>query len=262
MLGPFPLDTVVCLEALAFVGALPPESVDCFWFSPPFNLKDKFRGGNSVQTGVKRQYRLGSGRGDGAWVPEAVYQAQQVALLDACARALKPRGVVWYSHKPRPVDKRLILPTEWTQRSRLTLIQQIVWRKPSTAQGDPRRFFPVHELLLLLAKRPGWYVANPGKQSGGEGLQDVWQVRQSAPRDQTGHECPTPEEIVRRCLALTAILREREEDGRCPVVVDPYAGSGTTGVVARRLGCAFLLNDHDPDFVAAARARLDGVDGA
>jgi DNA modification methylase len=44
--------------------------------------------------------------------------------------------------------------------------------------------------------------------------------------------------------------------GRRVVVLDPFAGSGTTGIAARRLGCSFVGFEIDPAQVAAANARL------
>jgi DNA modification methylase len=45
-------------------------------------------------------------------------------------------------------------------------------------------------------------------------------------------------------------------------VLDPFAGSGTTGVAARRLGCSFLGFEIDPAQAEAANQRLVALDGA
>ena len=44
------------------------------------------------------------------------------------------------------------------------------------------------------------------------------------------------------------------------LVLDPYAGSGTTGVAAKKFGRHFLLFEIVPEYCAIARKRLDAVD--
>lgn len=66
--------------------------------------------------------------------------------------------------------------------------------------------------------------------------------------EKTPHPTQKPEELVRRLVAASS----REGD----LVVDPFAGSGTTLVVAERLGRRWVGGDRDPRYVALARDRL------
>ncbi len=66
--------------------------------------------------------------------------------------------------------------------------------------------------------------------------------------EKTAHSTQKPEELIRRFIAGTS--------GDHALIVDPFAGSGTTAVVAERLGRRWIAGDNDPRYVALARERL------
>jgi site-specific DNA-methyltransferase (adenine-specific) len=66
--------------------------------------------------------------------------------------------------------------------------------------------------------------------------------------EKTAHSTQKPEELIRRFIAGTT------RPGQ--LVVDPFVGSGTTAVVAERLGRAWIAGDADPRYVGLARERL------
>jgi len=66
--------------------------------------------------------------------------------------------------------------------------------------------------------------------------------------EKTDHPTQKPEELVRRLVLASS--------GAGDLVVDPFCGSGTTLVVAERLGRRWLGGDADPAYVGMARRRL------
>ena len=68
--------------------------------------------------------------------------------------------------------------------------------------------------------------------------------------EKTAHATQKPEALIEKLVLASS----RPGD----LVVDPFAGSGTTAVVAARLGRRFLCGDADPAYVGMARARLGG----
>src|SRR5262249_54390291 len=82
--------------------------------------------------------------------------------------------------------------------------------------------------------------------------QDVWRV---APESATrlGHPAPYPVELVRRIIALYGWPG-------C-VVLDPFAGSGSTGIAAVELGCSAVLADRSEAYCRASVRRLMEVLG-
>lgn len=72
--------------------------------------------------------------------------------------------------------------------------------------------------------------------------------------EKTAHSTQKPEELIRRFIAGSS------QPGQ--LVVDPFVGSGTTAVVAERLGRRWIVGDADARYVGLARQRLGGQTGA
>ena len=81
---------------------------------------------------------------------------------------------------------------------------------------------------------------------GGRNKRTVWSIPLSKCRE--AHFAVFPERLVETCILAT-----------CPpggLVLDPFSGSGTTAIVAKRLGRRFIGIDTSPDYIALAEARL------
>lgn len=84
---------------------------------------------------------------------------------------------------------------------------------------------------------------------GGRNKRDVWAVSTSGSKG--AHFAVFPEKLVEPCILAG-----------CPkggLVLDPFMGSGTTGVVAKRLGRGFIGIDINPDYCAMAAERIAAV---
>lgn len=77
---------------------------------------------------------------------------------------------------------------------------------------------------------------------------DVAPLRHAAPKERTGYPTQKPEPLLRRILEATSDPGD--------LVLDPFAGSGTTGVAAAAVGRKFVLIDQSPVAIATARKRL------
>jgi DNA modification methylase len=69
------------------------------------------------------------------------------------------------------------------------------------------------------------------------------------------HYSRFPFELPRRCVSA---LGRRGKD---VVVLDPFSGSGTTGLAALSLGCSYLGFEIDPEQATASNARLAAAEG-
>jgi site-specific DNA-methyltransferase (adenine-specific) len=87
-------------------------------------------------------------------------------------------------------------------------------------------------------------------ESQGVPLGDVWDIGIIAPvaRERTGFPSQKPEKLLER---LVNVLTDPGD-----LVLDPYAGSGTTLAVAHRLGRRFVGIDESPVAVATIESRL------
>jgi site-specific DNA-methyltransferase (adenine-specific) len=82
---------------------------------------------------------------------------------------------------------------------------------------------------------------------------DVWWHTIVSPtgKEKTGYPTQKPIGILRRIIQASS----KEGD----LVLDFFAGSGTTGVVANQLGRNFILIDQNPEALEIIKQRLEGV---
>lgn len=88
------------------------------------------------------------------------------------------------------------------------------------------------------------------KRERGKLPTDVWwhTIVPTNGKEKTGYPNQKPEGILRRVIQASSAPEE--------LVLDFFAGSGTTGAVARQLGRRFVLSDHNPEAIAVMRRRL------
>ena len=253
-----------CLQRLA---ELPAESVDLVFADPPYFLSN---GGFTCQSG--RRAPVEKGRWDASAGIEADHAFTR-AWLEACGRVLKPTGSIWVSG-----TQHVIFSVGFAMQSLgWRLLNTVTWYKPNASPNLSCRYFTHSSEILIWAapRRPGklrhvfdyprMKAANGGKQmrdvwalprSGDEELSDDGEGRvwtSTSPRGEEKalgrHPTQKPVALLTRIVEATAA-----EDG---LVLDPFSGSGTTGVAALRLGRRYLGIERDPEWLALARARLE-----
>jgi modification methylase len=226
-------------DALEIMRALPDKSVDMVLTSPPYNLGNTTGGGfpGKKQMGhYDANAPMGAKRGGmGKWaaaakvnglahgygnhndaMPHGEYVAWQHEVLTECWRLLKDDGAIYYNHKTRVLDGIAVTPMDYNPG--LPVRQIVVWARAGGVNFSPAFYLPTHEWVMILAK-PDFRLRD--KAASGAG--DVWYIPQEAG---TTHPAPFPLK-----LALQAI-----ETTSCQVILDPFAGSGTTLRAAKDLG--------------------------
>lgn len=132
------------------------------------------------------------------------------------------------------------------------LRQDIIWRKPNPMPESVKdRCTKSHEYIFLLSKRPHYYfdceaICDPVSKAN---KRDVWSVATKAVKE--AHFATFPEELVKPCILAGC------RDGG--VVLDPFFGSGTTGVVAESLNRRYIGIELNPDYVEISKRRVDNV---
>jgi site-specific DNA-methyltransferase (adenine-specific)/modification methylase len=132
-----------------------------------------------------------------------------------------------------------------------------------------RNFTHSTELVLYFAKGPGWTFnydevkrLNPERRIDGEAKQmrDLWtfpvcqgKERLRGPDNRALHPTQKPEALLERVIVASSRPGE--------VVLDPFLGSGTTAVVAKRLGRRWIGIEREESYRAAAEQRIAGVAG-
>lgn len=232
------MNKLFCDDAVSAMQTLADNSVDVGVTSPPYNKQENKKGW--LVKNVK--YDGGSDK-----LLEADYQATQIKTLNALYRIIKPGGSVFYNHKIRWERGELLHPVLWLEKTDWTLRQEIIWDRGIAANIRGWRFWQTEERVYWL------YKPAHGKKIGEEllskhaKLTSVWRF---PPEGKNPHPAPFPLTLPLR--ALYAVMDEKRG-----VVIDPYAGSGTTLVAAKLLGHDYIGIDHSKEYITMARRRLN-----
>jgi site-specific DNA-methyltransferase (adenine-specific) len=81
---------------------------------------------------------------------------------------------------------------------------------------------------------------------------NVWFIPYSTVHAERPHPCVFPPKLPRMCIQLHGLSRTR-------LVLDPFVGTGSTGIAAAELGVAFVGFEIDPYYVEIARAAIQNV---
>ncbi len=218
MITPYYADTLATLYHGRCEDVLPLISdVDAVITSPPYNLGVTTGGG----FGPGGKWTPGGGAGllyadhDDA-MPTGEYEAWQRDVLTACWSTLSDRGAIFYNHKPRVQAAVQWLPLALNPG--LPLRQIIVWARAGGMNFAPTHYMSTHEWVCVFAK-PAWRL----KSRAASGVGDVWVIAQDG---HNPHPAPFPLGLPNRIIE-TAAPR---------LVLDPFAGSGTTLRAAKSAG--------------------------
>ncbi|HRO42001.1 MAG TPA: site-specific DNA-methyltransferase [Flavipsychrobacter sp.] len=133
----------------------------------------------------------------------------------------------------------------WILRSRITWVKknpmpESVKNRPTTATEE----------IFLFAKSPNYfYDADGVREDSGANLRNYWILNQEAGKH--GHPAAFPRELARRCI----LLGSKEGD----LILDPFGGSGTTGIVANSLHRKAILIELNPAYAQVVKERATSI---
>ncbi len=187
--------------------------------------------------------------------------------LQEAHRVLAPHGSLYLHLDYREVHYAKVLLDAIFGRE--SFINEIIWAYDYGGRSKTR--WPAkHDNILFYAKDPGEYTFNrdevdripymaPGlvsedKRARGKFPTDTWWHTIVSPtgKEKTGYPTQKPVGVLRRIVAASSLPGE--------LVLDFFAGSGTTGAAALELGRTFCLIDSNPEAFEVMRGRLDGED--
>jgi site-specific DNA-methyltransferase (adenine-specific) len=254
-------------NSLQVLEKLPPRSVDLIFADPPYHLSN---GGTTCQGG--RRVRVDKGGWDQSRGVEADHAFQR-GWLQACRRVLKPSGTIWVSG-----TQHVIFSVGYAmQELGFHLLNTITWFKPNAAPNLACRFF-THSTEILLWASPmrskplahRFNYRDMKQVNGGKQMRDLWEVaeRPEPGGAQVVWPLPTPgsrEKLHGRHPTQKPLaLLERviaASSGVGDLVLDPFAGSGTTGVAAVRAGRRFLGVEMNQGYLELASRRIRALEG-
>lgn len=239
-----------CLKVLA---QLPENHVDMIFADPPYNLSN-----DGITCKAGRMVSVNKGDWDRSRGIEADFEFHR-AWIAACRRVLKPQGTIWISgtyHSIYACGFAL-------QVLGFHFLNDICWFKPNASPNLSCRFFTAsHETVLWARKSksarhrfnyavmkqmecPGDDIKKPGKQ-----MRSVWAIPATPAREKTHGTHPTQKPLT----LLERIVLAATDPG--DLVLDPFMGSGSTGVSALTHGRRFVGIELDKRFMGLAVKRL------
>ena len=277
-LGNWPLNRVHQVDCLEGLKMLPAESIDAIVTSPPYWGQ---RGDDGI--GIETDPRE--------------YVENLTAIFLEANRTLKPHGVLWinigdayntpinwkeddYVYSTLGADKQGLAATnsaytknrgnrrayidkndQWLQYGNLLALPfrliialcdrgmlyrgEVIWAKrKAMPEGRCRRPHRKHESIYIMAKSERHaFTTHPPVPS-------IWDVKAGA--NQTQHTSTFPDELPMMCIQASGLERGA-------VVLDPFMGSGTTGLAAKKLGFNFLGFELNETNARIANERIGGM---
>jgi len=246
-----PKDRLLIGDSIETLAQLPDKSVDLVFADPPYNLQlrgELLRPNNSKVDGVDDDWDK--------FESMQTYDAFTVAWLQQAKRVLKPTGSIWVIgsyHNIYRLGSAL-------QNLGFWVLNEVVWRKTNPMPNfRGTRFTNAHETLIWCAMgEKSRYTFNYDAMKA---LNEDLQMRSdwllpicSGPerlKDEDGHKAhPTqkPESLLHRVILASTNPGD--------LVLDPFFGTGTTGVVAKRLGRHWLGIERDHTYAKMAIHRI------
>lgn len=243
-----PINQILQGDCLELFKKIPSESIDCVFADPPFNLKKKY---NSHRDSLREEEYL-------EWC--------QMWILE-CVRILKNDGFLFLHNIPKWLTyysnflNKIMYFRHW-----------ISWEAMTAPMGKTLQ--PAHYGILFYSKnkeygrfneiryphkrdRSGRLIKDYGGKKHllhpyGPLCSDVWtdihRIRHAKNRDE--HPCQLPIHLLERIILMST----NEGD----IILDPFMGTGTTAIAAKRLGRNFIGFEKDSVYYENTCKKLNG----
>ena len=260
--GEYPMPSVVwqstdgesalyCGDGLALMAGLPPDSVDCIWTDPPYRLSS-----DGVTCIAGKRVSVNKGEWDRSEGVEKDHEFN-LAWLRECYRVLRPAGVIWVTgtlHLYLSVGLAML-------HLGFRLLNDIIWEKTNPPPNlGCRCFAHSTETLLWATKAPKgskhrytFHYQEMKSENGGKQMKTVWRFPAAGRGEKQFGKHPTqkPVALIDRCL--------RASTNPGDLILDPFAGSASTGVAALRLNRKFIGCDIEREYADFGRQRLSRI---
>ncbi len=259
-------------DNLAVMSALPPESFQLIYMDPPFNTGRRQERQQMTNVQSVSGSRMGFQGKSYDTVKGTLYgyddtfedywEFLEPRLIEA-HRLLKDSGTLYVHLDYREAHyAKVALDSLFGRES---FLNEIIWAYDYGAKST-KRWPTKHDTILVYVKNPATYffdstavdrepymapgLVTPEKVARGKLPTDVWWHTIVSPTgtEKTGYATQKPLGILRRIIQASSAEGDR--------VLDPFAGSGTTGAAAVELGRDCVLIDQSDESIALIEKRL------
>ncbi|PZR17311.1 MAG: site-specific DNA-methyltransferase [Archangium gephyra] len=255
-------------DSLELMDQFEDQTFDLIFADPPYFLSN---GGFTCAGGKRAPVKKGGWDKSNGIENDHAFTT---AWLQKCQRLLKPSGTIWVSG-----TQHVIFSVGFAmQQLGYKLLNTVTWYKPNASPNLACRYF-THSTEILIWASPGakgklqhkfnykdmkavtgkqmrdvWALPKTGEEElGDEGGGHIWNMTTAKPSEKTHGKHPTQKPIA----LLERIVDACTEDDS--LVLDPFCGSGTTGVAAVSKGRRFVGLDMDTNYLDLTKKRLDAL---
>ena len=249
------LNRVFCEDALSGLARIPDGAVDLIVTDPPYGLGKDY-GNDSDKLDADAYLR---------WMEQ---------WIDLALPKLKSTGSLYICLTWRYSPEIFVM-----LKQRMIMLNEIIWdRRVPSMGGSVRNYTSVHDTIGFFAKQKGYYFdldairipydAETKKARSrsifvgakwlelGYNPKDLWSVSRLHREhpERADHPTQKPLEIIERMVKAS-----------CPpggVILDPFMGSGTTAVAAKRCGRNYVGFELNSDYCGVIEKRLAALDTA
>lgn len=241
--------TLLLGDALAILPELSEGSVDMIFADPPYFLSND---GISCQSG--KMVSVNKGAWDTGLSLEERHAFNRNWLHD-CYRVLNDNGTIWVSgtfHNIYSVGMAL-------EQENFKILNNITWQKKNPPPNLGCRCFTHSTETILWAKKnlkTSKHFFNYGlmkEMNNNKQMKDVIVGALTPKKEKEYGKHPTqkPEYLLERIILASTPAGS--------LILDPFIGSGTTAVVAKKLKRRFIGIDQEPKYLKLAESRIRGV---
>ncbi len=236
-----------CIEILKL---LPEKSVDLIFADPPYNLQlknDLYRPNQTLVDGVSDNWDKFNSLKD--------YDEFTYNWLTECKRVLKDDGTIWVIGSYH----NIFMVGSIMQNIGFWLLNDIIWIKNNPMPNfKGTRFTNAHETLIWASRteKSKYTFHYKSMKTYNDDLQmrSDWYIPICSGRERLKkdgckvHSTQKPEELLSRIILASSNVGD--------LILDPFMGSGTTGVVAKRLNRYYIGIEKESKYIEIAEERI------
>ena len=226
-------------DSFKMLKGIEPKSIDMIFADPPYFLSS-----DGISCSGGKMVSVNKGNWDKSISIEEKHKFNR-KWIKLCYQVLKDNGTIWISgtmHNIYSIGMAL-------EQEGFKIINNITWKKLNPPPNISCRFFVHSTETILWAKKDIKNAKHKFNYSlmrelnDGKQMKDVWESSLTKPSEKKCGKHPTqkPIEILEKI-----ILASTDEND---LILDPFNGSGTTGIVANRLNRKYIGIEKEKEFL-------------
>ena len=237
---------------------------DCFEMLPQFNFKfdmifadpPYFLSNDGISCQAGEIVSVNKGEWDRGGTPEKINEFNK-SWISLCRDKLKENGTIWISGTYHNIFSVANSLTELGFK----ILNVVTWAKTNPPPNISCRYFTYSTEFIIWArksvKKPHRFNYELMKQlNDNKQMTDVWRLPAIAPWEKSCGKHPTQKPLA---LLTRIILASTDKGGW---VLDPFAGSSTTGIAANLIGRRYLGIERESEYAEMSKHRREEIDNS